>query len=83
MSDGLADRAALNSPDRRVRRLIPAHPPKEAIEARRKKANTSGDHDHTVANPANGEQPGERGAEPPKTSYRAGRNTQKRWLRNR
>ena len=62
--------------------LIPAEPPKEAIEARRKKANAAlrGDHYHTVANPAKGEEPGERGAEPgergaepAKTGYRPGR----------
>jgi len=41
--------------------LIPAHPPKEAIEARRRQANRSvqgegdDDHYHTVANPAKGE----------------------------
>jgi uncharacterized radical SAM protein YgiQ len=59
--------------------LIPANPPKEAIEARRKRANQGGDHYHTVANPAKGEPPGERGAEPPKpTGYRPGRKTQKR-----
>ncbi len=36
--------------------LISAGPPKEAIEARRKKANAAlrGDHYHTVANPAAG-----------------------------
>lgn len=53
--------------------LIPAQPPKEAIEARRKKAND--DHYHTVANPAKGEQPGER---VPHTGYRPGRKTQRR-----
>ena len=60
--------------------LIPAEPPKEAIEARRQQANaaTRGDHYHTVANPAKGEKPGERGAEPAKTGYRPGRMTQKR-----
>ena len=61
--------------------LIPAEPPKEAIEARRKKANAAlkGDHYHTVANPAKGEAPGERGAEPVKaTGYRPGRATQQR-----
>jgi len=59
--------------------LIPAQPPKEAIEARRKRANQGGDHYHTVANPAKGEAPGERGAEPPKpTGYRPGRKTQQR-----
>jgi len=55
--------------------LIPAQPPKEAIEARRRRANeaTPGDHYHTVANPAKGEKPGERGAGPPKpTGYRPG-----------
>ena len=60
--------------------LIPAQPPQEAIEARRKRANDSvrGDHYHTVANPAKGEPAGERGAEPPKTGYRPGRKTQTR-----
>jgi hypothetical protein len=36
--------------------LIPANPPKEAIEARRREA----DHSHTVANPAKGEPTGYR-----------------------
>lgn len=58
--------------------LIPANPPKEAVEARRKQANAGGDHYHTVANPAKGEQPGERGAGKPKTGYRPGRTSQKR-----
>jgi hypothetical protein len=61
--------------------LIPAQPPREAIEARRTQANSAarGDHYHTVANPAKGEKPGERGAEPPKTKgYRPGRKTQQR-----
>ncbi|VTU01622.1 radical sam protein : UPF0313 protein Isop_0401 OS=Isosphaera pallida (strain ATCC 43644 / DSM 9630 / IS1B) GN=Isop_0401 PE=3 SV=1: DUF3362 [Gemmataceae bacterium] len=64
--------------------LIPAQPPKEAIEARRREANRGapgggGDHYHTVANPAKGERPGERGAGPPKpTGYRPGRKTQQR-----
>lgn len=58
--------------------LIPAQPPKEAIEARRRQAN-DGDHYHTVANPAKGEKPGERGAGPTKTTgYRPGRKTQQR-----
>jgi hypothetical protein len=58
--------------------LIPAQPPKEAIEARRRRANDP-DHYHTVANPAKGEKPGERGAGPPKpTGYRPGRKSQKR-----
>lgn len=50
--------------------LIPANPPKEALESRRKQANA--DHYHTVANPAKGEPPGERGAVQPK-GYRPGR----------
>ncbi len=59
--------------------LIPSDPPKEAIEAKRRQANAVGhDHYHTVANPAKGEKPGERGAEPPKTGYRPGRNSQQR-----
>ncbi len=58
--------------------LIPAHPPKEAIEARRREA----DHYHTVANPAKGEPPGERGAGPPKTGYRPGRKSAKKRTRN-
>jgi hypothetical protein len=58
--------------------LIPANPPKEAIAARRKRAN-EGDHYHTVANPAKGEKPGERGAAPMKPAgYRPGRKTQQR-----
>ena len=50
---------------------------------RRRQANDAakGDHYHTVANPAKGEKPGERGAGPPKTTgYRPGRNTQQRRL---
>jgi hypothetical protein len=65
--------------------LIPANPPKEALEARRRAANRAvkgdedNDHYHTVANPAKGEKPGERGAGPPKpTGYRPGRKTQQR-----
>jgi hypothetical protein len=64
--------------------LIPAHPPKEAIEARRRQANRAGggddaDHYHTVANPATGEQPGERGTAPVRpTGYRPGRKSQQR-----
>ena len=58
--------------------LIPAQPPKEAIEARRRRANDA-DHYHSVANPAKGEKPGERGAEPSKTKgYRPGRKSAKR-----
>ena len=62
--------------------LIPAQPPKEAIEARRRQANAGGhDHYHTVANPAKGEKPGERGAEPVQighAGYRPKRSTQAR-----
>ena len=65
--------------------LIPAQPPKEAIEARRRQANHAvhgeeeNDHYHTVANPARGERPGELGAGPPKpTGYRPGRKSQTR-----
>ncbi|MDY3561767.1 YgiQ family radical SAM protein [Gemmata sp. JC673] len=61
--------------------LIPAQPPKEAIEARRKHANAAvgADHYHTVANPAKGEKPGERGDEPVKNKgYRPGRKSQQR-----
>jgi uncharacterized radical SAM protein YgiQ len=65
--------------------LIPAQPPKEAIEKRRRAANRAvngvddDDHYHTVANPAKGEKPGERGAGPPKpTGYRPGRKSQQR-----
>src|SRR6266853_4077897 len=55
--------------------LIPAQPPKEAIEARRRRANDA-DHYHTVANPAKGERPGERGL--PNQGYRPGRKSQLR-----
>jgi uncharacterized radical SAM protein YgiQ len=58
--------------------LIPANPPKEAIEARRKRANDD-DHYHTVANPAKWETPGEPGPRQPKTKgYRPGRKSQSR-----
>ncbi len=50
--------------------LWAAQPPKEAIEARRRRANDP-DHYHTVANPSKGEKSGERGAGPVKlTGYR-------------
>jgi uncharacterized radical SAM protein YgiQ len=52
--------------------LIPAQPPKEAIEARRRRTNDP-DHYHSVANPAKGEKPGERGL--PNKGYRPGRKT--------
>jgi hypothetical protein len=54
--------------------LIPAQPPKEAIEARRRRAN-DGDHYHAVANPARGEKSGERGFN---RGYRPGRSTASR-----
>jgi hypothetical protein len=58
--------------------LIPAHPPKAAIEARRQRANevAEGDHYHAMANPAKGEPAGERGL--PNLGYRPGRKTAKR-----
>ena len=55
--------------------LIPAQPPKEAIEARRRRANDA-DHYHTVANPAKGEKPGERGLQ--NAGYRPGRKRARR-----
>jgi uncharacterized radical SAM protein YgiQ len=62
--------------------LIPPNPPKEAIEARRKRANQAvrSDYYHSVANPAAGEEAGER-TEPPQVKsrgYRPGRKTQAR-----
>lgn len=56
--------------------LIPANPPKEALEKRRRQANRDFDHYHSVANPAKGELPGERGL--PNRGYRPGRKTQVR-----
>ena len=58
--------------------LIPAQPPKEAIEARRRRTNDA-DHYHTVANPAKGELAGERGL--PNKGYRPGRKSAPRQLR--
>jgi hypothetical protein len=61
--------------------LIPTNPPKEAMEKRRREAQRAveGDHYHTVANPAKGEEPGERGAALAKpTGYRPGRKSQRR-----
>ena len=53
--------------------LIPSQPPKEALQARRRRANedVQGDHYHAVANPAKGEPAGERGL--PNQGYRPGR----------
>jgi hypothetical protein len=60
--------------------LIPPNPPKEAIEARRKRANAAArnDHYHSVANPATGEAAGERPVPPQvkNRGYRPGRKTQ-------
>jgi hypothetical protein len=58
--------------------LIPAQPPREALEARRRQADQAarGDHYHSVANPARGEPAGERGL--PNRGYRPGRKSQKR-----
>jgi uncharacterized radical SAM protein YgiQ len=61
--------------------LIPAQPPKEALQARMRRAGDAvrGEHYHTVANPARGEKPGERGAGPPKPAgYRPGRKSARR-----
>jgi uncharacterized radical SAM protein YgiQ len=57
--------------------LIPAQPSKEALRARRERADRAvrGDHYHTVANPAKGEKPGERGLN---KGYRPGRKTARR-----
>jgi hypothetical protein len=58
--------------------LIPPNPPKEAIEARRKQANSAvqGDHYHTMASPGKRGKAGERGL--PNRGYRPGRKTQRR-----
>ena len=58
--------------------LIPAQPPRQAIEARRRQANgtAEGDHYHSIANPAKGEPVGERGL--PNHGYRPGRKTARR-----
>jgi uncharacterized radical SAM protein YgiQ len=60
--------------------LIPAQPPKEAIEARRRRANDP-DYYHTVTNPAKGEPAGERGL--PNRGYRPARKTRHRQDRGR
>jgi uncharacterized radical SAM protein YgiQ len=52
--------------------LIPAQPPKEAIAARRRRANDA-DYCHSVANPARGEKPEGHGL--PNRGYRPGRKT--------
>jgi radical SAM superfamily enzyme YgiQ (UPF0313 family) len=70
--------------------LIPAQPPREALEARRRRANQSarveeveGDHYHTPANPFRGEKPGERGLNHGKKGYRPGRKSQQRQQRKK
>jgi hypothetical protein len=65
--------------------LIPANPPKEALEARRRQANRAvqhgddNDHYRAVANPAKGEKPGERGLN---KGYRPGRKSAKKQEQN-
>jgi uncharacterized radical SAM protein YgiQ len=63
--------------------LIPANPPREAIEARRRRATDAirDDHSHTVSNPAKGEPTGERGL--PNKGYRPGRKTAHRQEKKR
>lgn len=58
--------------------LIPAQPPKAALDARRRQANgaVEGDHYHAIANPAKGEPVGERGL--PNQGYRPERKTARR-----
>jgi hypothetical protein len=58
--------------------LIPGQPPKETLQARRRRANedVNGDHDHAVADPAKSELFGERGL--PKFGYRPGRKSARR-----
>lgn len=64
-------------------RPIPAQPPRQAIEARRRQGNgtAEGDHYHSVANPAKGEPVGERGL--PNQGYRPGRKTARRQHKKR
>ena len=63
--------------------LIPAQPPKQALDQRRKRANqaVAGDHYHALANPAKGEPAGERGL--PSQGYRPGRKSQQRRQRKK
>jgi hypothetical protein len=59
--------------------LIPVQPPKEALQARRQRANSEArddDHYHNAANPSKGEPAGERGL--PRRGYRPGRATAQR-----
>jgi hypothetical protein len=55
--------------------LIPAHPPKEAIEARRKQINDP-DHYHSVVNPTPDENHPARSTKQTAVGYRPGRKTQ-------
>jgi hypothetical protein len=63
--------------------LIPAHPPRQAIEARRRQENgtAEGDHYHSIANPAKVEPAGARGL--PNQGCRPGRKTARRQDKNR
>ncbi len=58
--------------------LIPAQPPRQALDARRRQANATseGDHYHSIANPAKGEPAGERGL--PNQGYRPERKSARR-----
>jgi uncharacterized protein DUF3362 len=60
--------------------LIPADPPKEALEKRRREAQreVEGDHYHTIVNASKSERRGERGPEPAKKGYRPGRKSARR-----
>ncbi|HEY5312043.1 MAG TPA: YgiQ family radical SAM protein, partial [Pirellulales bacterium] len=60
--------------------LIPAQPPKEAIEARRRGASDP-DHYHAIANPEKGDKAGERGV--PNRGYRPGRKSARRQDRDK
>ena len=55
--------------------LIAAQPPREALEARRRKANRAieGDHYHAIANPAKREMRDDLGSESARVGYRPGR----------
>jgi hypothetical protein len=63
--------------------LIPAHPPKAAVEARRRRANevAEGDHYHSMPNPTKGEPVGKRGL--PNQGYRPERKTASRQNKKR
>jgi uncharacterized radical SAM protein YgiQ len=63
--------------------LIPAQPPRAAIQARRLRANevAEGDHYHSMGNPDRGEPAGERGL--PRQGYRPGRKSARRRVKKR